>query len=122
MKRDLLKEKILQPILNLRPRSVTPEDFLEAIFNVHTRIISAYYVRQGFDIPGLYLENDTIPIQGIDTPYRRTKRGGHIIVRVDDREPEMVQVESKGHVFVMNRLEWNTIRPYLFVKKGCEEV
>jgi hypothetical protein len=110
MKKDLIQEKIIDPLLRQKPKNVEVRDYLDSIFNVHTRIISTYFVKRKFTIPGYYMVNDTIPIFKAGQEFRSAKRLDTISVRVDDREPNIIHLEHKGHVFMLNRFEWNWVK------------
>lgn len=120
--KDEFKTKIIEPLLNLAPRTVDPDDFLSIIFNTNTRVISSYYVRHGFKMPGLYMEYDIYPTQGDYEAYRSASRNDYLTVRIDDTKPNIVNVELHGHVFYLIKDEWKQIRKHLILSKGHEEI
>lgn len=121
MKYDL-REMIVNPIRRLKPTNVDMQDFLAAVFSTSSRVISSYHARKDVDLPGLYLENGCIPVQGVGHKWRKVLRHAHIMARVDDRQPDAIEVEHKGHVFRMTRAEWELVRMSLTKRKGCDEI
>ncbi len=120
--KDTLREKIIKPLLRLKPLEVDMSDFLAIIFSTHSRIISSYYVKTDFRMPGLYLENGCIPVQGVGNKHRKIRRLDSILVRVDDKDPNVINTEYKGHVFQLTGLEWASLKKHLIKRKGCEEI
>lgn len=66
--------------------------------------------------------NGTIPTQGLGDSHRDCKRGDLYTVRVDDRFPNEIHMELKGHVFLVNRFEWNSVKDCLKIRTGYEEI
>jgi hypothetical protein len=124
MKKDLFKQKFIIPLLELRPPKVDEETFLKILFSTDSRIISAYYVNGAVEIPGVFLENGTIPHPAKLrlSPKRMTKRGTVLWVRVDDRETNKIHVEHKGYVFLLDRTQWNRLKRKLVKMTGSEEI
>jgi hypothetical protein len=121
MKKDLFKEKIIIPLLSLKPRYINEQDFLALIFHTESRIISTYFVKEKFTLPGLFLVNDAFPTTAGDT-FRQLKRREYLMARVDDTLPNVVHVDIKGRVFLLNKKEWKSIQKYLQLREGNEPI
>lgn len=121
--KDDLERLIIKPIIKARPKGVPPNEYLETVFNLNTRIVSIYY-SLGKPVPGHYLTNGIYRQEDIpmDSPLRKTKVFERLIARVDDTMPGLVQIDLRGHVFELTRKEWDAYRPKLKKMMGQEDL
>lgn len=109
--------ELLRPWLNMRPAGVPFQIWIERLFHVDERVITAYVTTEEFKMPGLLKVLPLKPIQGYG--YRTVRAESPVWVRTDSTEPDKIDVEvtnGPGHaeqVFQLSASEFRAIRRHL---------
>lgn len=81
--------------------------------------IHQYEAKSPFLLPGLLYVAGAVKIQGIG--YKQIAAGTKMWVRVDSRQPSLIDVECHGgqgeaeQVFALSESEWTSIQRHLFL-------
>lgn len=117
--RELFEELVLNPILSNRPKSIPQADFLEDIFCLNTRPIGRYHCFADVEIKGNLVEGRKV-FQ--ETTYK-LKRQDHIIARMDDTQPTIMEIESERNgVIRIDVDQWDRVQTKMWRGKDQDEV
>ncbi len=115
----------LGALLAHRPRNMSQDDFLSYVMSVDSRFITLYRVKRNLNLPGLIIDDEqlTRPRLLMDSEQKRSsiKKSDIISVRVDDRTPEEIIIETKSSLLQLTRKEWDDIR-HEFTRLSGEEL
>jgi hypothetical protein len=107
----------LGPLIRYKPNSLSIKDWMEVIFDSSNRDVTRYVCKAAFKMPGLYYAAAGVKVQGIG--YRQVEPGTVLWVRMDARQPDVVDVElftgqgGKDQIFCLTRSEWSWVALHL---------
>ena len=104
--REMIEEILINPVLSNRPKSYSVEDFLSEIFCLHTRPIGRYHSQNEVEITGHKIEGNIVSPSATFVIYPPT----HIIARMDDTLPHMMELECEHGVIRIDIDQWDRVK------------
>lgn len=82
---------------------------VKRFFNADTR--SVYFVRvtAEFTMPGKEWLDGHPNVLGYSNASRRVKRGAGLVLRMDELEPNKIELETDTHIYVLDKEMWSRI-------------
>lgn len=114
-------ELFFLPMMGLRPKLISPKDWMNDLFCEKTRKIICVRTTRKFHMPGKLLVAPNIPVSGIGS--RDINENSILWIRHDSTMPDRFDVETQGkgktaQVFQLDEDEWDEIKNSI-VKVKC---
>jgi hypothetical protein len=112
---NLIYRWFIQPMLDKTPPHIEESAFLETLWDVKSRIYTAFQVERAFAMPGLYLEVPHTKFYGRGP--RQVKPGDALLIR-DEPSTECLHVSlitssEEEHTFELTETEWHSIERFV---------
>lgn len=119
-----LKRIFILPVLKRKPKFTDIDTFMRWAMHTNSRIISVYMPKAETVVPGVYLRHDQHAASPAHEPdnARVAKKYKRLVCRVDDREPDVIEIDNSGRVFRLTREHWQEFRKLLILAEGNIEL
>lgn len=118
---DLMKSRIIDPLLENKPPGMDQQEWASQILGVSDRVISCYTAKARFTFSGYLCANDSVAVQ-CPEEMRLVKMNWRIWVVHDQTTPNLYRIETKRGVFQLTAYQWQAIQPHIKPLEDLEEV